>query len=281
MGGMRALSSFGLCCTGVFTMSLACPGRAGGWRVMQESAPGAGDFEQQVLGEIEAFPTSVSIADYYSYGKPAAAAFNGDLPISAGTMNVAIVDGPEGSTLVLVYAATGARPGHAEANIHLFGDATGGEMSVQDDPDSDQGDSYFNIPSGTFFFGVWDWEASETDGCAITGIEDAEFVHMNIGEIDGDPLTPPVLGLSGGLVLSASGKGVRIDPEPYRRIRLQPVASRRTRGDLNGDGCVDETDLGLLLSAWGRDPQGDLTGDGAVDGSDLGILLAAWTPCDG
>jgi len=55
-------------------------------------------------------------------------------------------------------------------------------------------------------------------------------------------------------------------------------------GDLDGDGIVNGSDLGLLLASWGACPEGggkcpaDLNGDGAVDGADLGILLDNWTP---
>ncbi|MFO0784534.1 MAG: LamG-like jellyroll fold domain-containing protein [Phycisphaerales bacterium] len=48
--------------------------------------------------------------------------------------------------------------------------------------------------------------------------------------------------------------------------------------DLNGDGEVDGTDLGLLLGAWGT-PATDLNSDGDTDGTDLGILLGAWGSC--
>ena len=51
--------------------------------------------------------------------------------------------------------------------------------------------------------------------------------------------------------------------------------------DLNGDGRVDGTDLGLLFTAWGicanPDCPADFTGDGLVGADDLGILLAAWS----
>ncbi|MFO0784615.1 MAG: FG-GAP-like repeat-containing protein [Phycisphaerales bacterium] len=50
-------------------------------------------------------------------------------------------------------------------------------------------------------------------------------------------------------------------------------------GDLDRNGRVDGTDLGLLLGAWGSaDPDADLNDDGSVDGSDLGLLLGNWTP---
>jgi len=45
-------------------------------------------------------------------------------------------------------------------------------------------------------------------------------------------------------------------------------------GDLNGDGCVDQTDLGILLSAYGNSADGDIDGDGDTDQSDLGILMS-------
>ncbi len=50
-------------------------------------------------------------------------------------------------------------------------------------------------------------------------------------------------------------------------------------GDLNGDGCVDQVDLGILLADWGctgGDCPGDCDGDGNTDQTDLGILLAHW-----
>ena len=50
-------------------------------------------------------------------------------------------------------------------------------------------------------------------------------------------------------------------------------------GDLNGDGCVDQADLGILLADWqctGGECPGDCDGDGDTDQSDLGILLAHW-----
>ena len=50
-------------------------------------------------------------------------------------------------------------------------------------------------------------------------------------------------------------------------------------GDLNGDGCVDLADLGILLADFGctagpGNCPGDINGDGRTDLTDLGILLA-------
>lgn len=55
-------------------------------------------------------------------------------------------------------------------------------------------------------------------------------------------------------------------------------------GDINGDGKVDQQDLGILLASYGLCqgqpgfiPAADIDQDGCVGQSDLGILLANWT----
>jgi probable HAF family extracellular repeat protein len=48
--------------------------------------------------------------------------------------------------------------------------------------------------------------------------------------------------------------------------------------DVDGDGVVGQTDLAILLGAWGSsDPTFDLDGSGSVDAPDLAILLGAWS----
>ncbi len=46
------------------------------------------------------------------------------------------------------------------------------------------------------------------------------------------------------------------------------------RGDLDGDGDIDQADLGELLSAYNNNDGGDIDGDGDTDQADLGALLA-------
>lgn len=73
-----------------------------------------------------------------------------------------------------------------------------------------------------------------------------------------------------GTLIDTSGDGV-------------PDVCEGTSSDLDGDGIVNESDLALLLAAWGPCPIGpasclaDLDGDGVVDATDLGALLAEWT----
>ncbi|MCZ2400231.1 MAG: hypothetical protein LC135_10260 [Phycisphaerae bacterium] len=51
-------------------------------------------------------------------------------------------------------------------------------------------------------------------------------------------------------------------------------------GDINGDGCVGQADLGILLANFNQsvppNTNGDLNGDGFVGQVDLGILLGNW-----
>ncbi len=52
----------------------------------------------------------------------------------------------------------------------------------------------------------------------------------------------------------------------------------RPAGDVNADGVVNSTDLGMLLGSWGSDFFfADANGDGVVNSSDLGMLLGNWT----
>jgi subtilisin family serine protease len=56
-------------------------------------------------------------------------------------------------------------------------------------------------------------------------------------------------------------------------------------GDLDGNGTVEGSDLGLMLSAWGDCPGAlapciaDLDGNRSVDAADLGMLMANWGVC--
>jgi hypothetical protein len=68
-----------------------------------------------------------------------------------------------------------------------------------------------------------------------------------------------------------------------QRYLLSPVPlSPPCAADLNRDGAVDGSDLGVVLAAWGNAPAGtasDFDRDGVVSGSDLGFLLAQWGAC--
>ncbi len=63
------------------------------------------------------------------------------------------------------------------------------------------------------------------------------------------------------------------------RIQLDAAASNACPADLDGDGAVAGSDLGMLLSSWGANGPADLDDNGSVDGGDLGMMLGAWGNC--
>ncbi len=60
---------------------------------------------------------------------------------------------------------------------------------------------------------------------------------------------------------------------PSPRLLVQDAAA-----DLDGDGVVDLSDLGVQLANWGGTGGGDIDGDGDVDLSDLGAMLVNFQP---
>ena len=68
---------------------------------------------------------------------------------------------------------------------------------------------------------------------------------------------------------------VRFDQNPMRYSPPEPECP----ADLDGNGIVGGSDIGLLLADWGQSGPADLDGNGIVGGSDIGLMLAAWGPC--
>ena len=61
----------------------------------------------------------------------------------------------------------------------------------------------------------------------------------------------------------------------FAAIEIDPPADP---ADLDGDGFVNASDLGLLLVGWGVGSTiGDVNGDGDTDSADVGLLLGRWT----
>ena len=77
---------------------------------------------------------------------------------------------------------------------------------------------------------------------------------------------------------SDGGAIVAVDNSQFGFLKLAPFLETGEPADLNGDGCIDAADLGLLLVAWDS-PSADLNGDGNTDAADLGLLLVAWSGC--
>ena len=71
----------------------------------------------------------------------------------------------------------------------------------------------------------------------------------------------------------ATGRGAPVE----MATGVLPLATF-VKGDLDGDGHVNGTDLAILLGQWGsHDSPADLTAPRGVSAEDLAILLGAWT----
>lgn len=141
--------------------------------------------------------------------------------------------------------------------------------------------------------------------------ESSVSMTVTLRDIDGEPLTEPVAGFSvehaddsagactigpvvnfgGGVYSITLEAGIDIGTDVFEiiaddgihpaQISPPPTLVVRLGGDVNADGAVDQSDLGLLLATYdlpADDPlfniAADFDGDGLVTQADLGILLA-------
>jgi hypothetical protein len=90
---------------------------------------------------------------------------------------------------------------------------------------------------------------------------------------DGDEL---LIGGTSGLIVRANPDTGQILGTMMAPISIDAMAVRGgdCPADLDGDGHIGQSDLGLLLGAYGTNDAADLDGDGDTDQSDLGHLLA-------
>jgi len=80
----------------------------------------------------------------------------------------------------------------------------------------------------------------------------------------------------------APPQDVAAEVEIYKTDGVETITVRGPGGsqnpyDLDGDGEVGGSDLGLFLTFWGTSgPDGDFNNDGLVDGADAGLLFTNW-----
>ena len=138
-------------------------------------------------------------------------------------------------------------------------------------PPDTEPDEFYTVPDDPFSVGI-----SEGSGGG-----DAFDIAWAI-----DPVTGQPAGLDGFDFIRIS-TGTSYDPDPLfgeKSTEISAVADvrpDRRDGDINGDGIVDQADLGILLAAYDTVPgdefwneDADINNDGTVGQIDLGILLA-------
>ena len=94
--------------------------------VSQESAPGAGDFDANVLGTVLAVSSpGVTAAAYYSYGNPISNSYNGSVPVASDTSRVFLVDTRDGLSLFVVHDSPDLTGGLVQSHWSLIGTPAG------------------------------------------------------------------------------------------------------------------------------------------------------------
>ncbi len=152
------------------TSGLAPSAEAVSFRVSQESSAGAGDFDANVLGSIDAFATGLTTSAFYQYDSLNAASYNGELnggpnPVS-NLSQVFLVDAADGLSLVVVHdSPNDGSGGSTQTRWNLMGDTAA--QVLADDPS----ESVLVSAGGTQFDSTRFWIACCTDGYAIGSLD--------------------------------------------------------------------------------------------------------------
>ncbi|XHC25450.1 MAG: hypothetical protein ACFHWZ_04735 [Phycisphaerales bacterium] len=249
----------------------------GAFEVAQESSPGAGDFDDNVVGLILPFETNATAAEFYAYNVPEGDSWNGpNLVPEADRSHLLLSRGPEGVGVFIVHdRAVPDDPdgGEAEVIFELIGDPDGAMRAVEDDPENQEGGiAYVGEPGDSVFMSSHGWLQCCSDGVAYTGVDIGATGYFSFSDVNNTNDT--IVGLTEWVAYSAGGEQVPLVLEQDRRVRIVfvPIGCP---GDVNDDGLIDLADLNIVLGNFGVPGKiGDATGDGLVNLADLNTVLA-------
>lgn len=184
-------------------------------KVSQESKPGLGDFDSNILGFVEAFSTTKTAANYYQYSKGYSSSFNNPaLSLAPKQSHLFFVDAIDGLSLFIVHSKPdNLTGGAAKMTFNLFGDTA--ELKIVDD----FGEATANY-NGTVFTSTQGWAACCTDGLAIGSLDNNWEMSVQF--------TAPPRELNSWKVYSSSASSqISLSMQPGRRIKLNaaPVST--------------------------------------------------------
>ena len=249
-------------------------------RVSQESAPGLGDFNDNILGDLQAWPITASAAEFYAYGVPEGSSWNGPwLTPVADRSHMLFANTDEGVSMFIVHdRAIPNDPdgGRAEMLVEILNDADGAERTVEDCPSDD----YVGEPGDAIFTARQNWDPCCTDGYAISGLDCQSSTFVQFTDVDGNSGNATIDGMTEWVAYSADGTLITLALAEDRRVRIDVIPSDGCPADLNCDGTVNVNDLLDILAAWGQSavPE-DIDESGTVDVNDILLLLSLWGPC--
>jgi hypothetical protein len=194
-------------------------------RVSNETSPGAGDFDSNVLGFIEALNTDGSVASFYRYN---CGRYGNTAPVlTPNASHLFFVNGSDGVALFVVHHAPNRNTpqfsgwgGSVKNRFELSGGTAsilvlddGGTYYCDDQPPDTRATETFSSEGGTVFATDMYWPNSNTDGTVI-GTLPVGFTILG-------QFTAPPRGLDGGWkIISADGTVYSLKIAPGQRIRL-------------------------------------------------------------
>jgi hypothetical protein len=194
-------------------------------RVAQESRPGLGDFDKNVLGFIDAyFEKEKAASDFYSYEEIAQYSFGGPHPrLRKDTSHLFFATVKEGLSLFIVHDSPGDEDGGiAVMRLGVEGDPNGARVLVFDDPYSDW-DSYAAEEGGRKIFTWHRWFPCCTDGLVLSTFEGGWKVFLEFPAKDTLNGDITLQGMKFWRAFSADGSGIALKLEKGRRVRLDPM----------------------------------------------------------
>ncbi|MEE9274279.1 MAG: hypothetical protein V3V62_03100 [bacterium] len=206
-------------------LAFASPAGAARIRVSQESRPGRGDFDRNVLGFIDAmWGRGMTAARFYAYTEVAEYSYNGPHPrLRPDVSHLFLVEAKEGLVLFIVHDRPNDPDGGSAAmRFELAGDPDGARVLVMDDPYSDL-DSYEGRSGGRSFVSRHGWYPCCTDGLALGTLDGSWKLLVQFGEENDEAEFIPISGLKSWLAFSANGARVPLKLERGRRVRLEPI----------------------------------------------------------
>ena len=172
---------------------LVAPAQAWRIRVSQESAVGIGDFDTNVLGFIETFQTTDTLAGFYNYS---GGSFNGPVDINSNATQNFFVHGSDGLGFYTVHDdIQDGSNGSARMEFNLLGDPDGATFLLGDEPTEN-----LSTTGGTNFITRHFWGPCCTDGTVIGSLDGTDW------ELFAEFRTLPT-GIDDWLALSADGSG--------------------------------------------------------------------------
>lgn len=192
----------------------------------------------------------------------------------------------DATDLVALGFGVGSPTAFTNLSLHSFGDSdvfrfassAGGTISVNVTP---TGGTYLNGPQngdgscqpGTSFNST----AQQNIILEVLNSSGGVLTSVNVNAIGlGESISNFNLGSTGDYYIRvrSGGNAAGNETQLYNINFIQSLMG--LAGDLNGDGCISSTDLGILLGSWGGSGTGDINGDGVINAADLAALLGAW-----